>query len=101
MRNGSIDHQITGQFAMLLAERYDAIIDMGDKITPSHVERASVPGAQSQLPNTAHEHAEDVLGRCIESGFENEDTSRTFELSYMDAAFMRTWLKDPLFHMIK
>lgn len=48
-RNGTIDHQITEYFAMLSAERYDAIIDMGDKITPSHAEREACPEPKIRL----------------------------------------------------
>jgi hypothetical protein len=101
MRNSNIDHQITGYFAMLLAERYNAIISMGDKVTSSNDERVSVAGVHKHPPDAAHEHVEYGSGRCINLEFEDEDTGGTFELSYMDGASMRNFLEDPLFRMVK
>ncbi len=102
--NRSIDHRILGHLTLLLAERYDGLIDMNGAITPP-----LQPGRRYKLNEypwhaieEIHEFVQSQPGRVIEVLYEVSPWPwDTWVYHIVDTAFLRAWLKHPYFHMIK
>lgn len=95
--NRRIDHQLLGQLTLLLAERYDGIIDFGGAFYPPN----NVP-----LEDVTVEEVEEYVkelslpGRIFHMYYITaKDTMWIYHL--IDPEFLRAWLQHPRFHMIK
>ena len=97
--NGKIDHLVLGHLILSLAERYEGIIDFHGQIAP--------PLSLDDYLNPSPEVLQDISayvqalpGKVYERYY---TTGRmTPYVSHMvDTTFMRGWLQNPRFHMIK
>lgn len=102
--NGPQDHRILGLLALALAERFNGIIDFGGVLFP--------PLTKSQDAivwdaNAKWEDAEPFSRKLIDSmpgvaiAVPYTTVSRTWVYHIADTTFMRAWLAQPHFHMIK
>lgn len=97
--NHPIDHRILGQLVLLLAERYDGIINLEGALYPP-----DEPGRD--LFDVTIEEVEQYVkelplpGRIFHMYY---STGRNTRWLYhlVDADFLRAWLQHPQFHMIK
>jgi hypothetical protein len=110
--NGRADHYVTGALAALLAERYHGVIDLLGALMPPDMpwrawHLAGRPGTVSDpdqrtaasleaisryvtaMPGTVHEIYYDLSEHQI------------WVWHIVDVAFLRAWLHNPRFHMIK
>lgn len=86
MAKGRLYHLILGNLALVMAERYDAVIDMGGSITGKR--RQDWDPRLNKIPGKV---------------FEVTDSPIFGDGCYhlVDTTFMCGWLKDPDFHLIK
>lgn len=100
--NRPIHHRILGHLALFLAERYGGLIHLDGAITPP-----LQPGRNYKLKDypwhtleEIHDYVQSLPGRVIEVLYE-VDMVRLWVYHIVDATFMRAWLKQSHFHMIK
>ena len=98
--NNPIDHRILGQIALLLAERYDHIIDLGALRPPLQ------PGRRWDIESDTIEDVEQYVRSLAFPGHifhmyytTARDTRWVHHL--VDTQWFRSWLQHPNFHMVK
>ncbi len=100
--NRPLDHRILGQLVLLLAERYDGIIDLGGAFYP--------PTKPGQVAVSIEDETVEAVEQYVQ---ELSLPGRVFHMYYItarntiwiyhlvDPDFLRAWLQHPHFHMIK
>lgn len=100
--NGPQDHRILGLLALAIAERFDGIIDFGGVLFPPLTD-----GPYDFIWGPKWEDAEPFSRKLIDSmpgvaiAVPYTTVSRTWVYHVADTTFMRAWLAQPHFHMIK
>jgi len=100
--NGPQDHRILGLLALAIAERFDGIIDFGGLLFPP-----LTPNQKEFIWEPRWEDAEPFSRKLIDSmpgvaiAVPYTTVSRTWVYHVADTTFMRAWLAQPHFHMIK
>ena len=79
------DHNVLGWFCTELATRFDGMIDLGGTLP---------------LPDREDWSRFGLAGRVVEASY-SIDANRSGRVHLVDPGFLRTWMLQPQFHMIK
>ena len=79
------DHKVLGWFCTELATRFDGMIDLGGTLP---------------LPDREDWSRFGLAGRVVEASY-SIDANRSGRVHLVDPGFLRTWMLQPQFHMIK
>ena len=99
--NDAPSHRILGRSMYALVRCFGGVVDMIGSITPP------VPPNRRRLPHDQRHTLEEVSafvhgfpGTVHEWLYEKED-GRVWVHHFVDAAFMRAWLRHPGYHLVK
>ncbi|BDS10902.1 DUF6368 family protein [Aureispira anguillae] len=103
MCSKTIDHQILGELTLFIADKFDGIIDFGGALSPyyllpNHLSKEDVNW--SEIKPYFETMAKDIKGKIYSINYKTSlDKDWVFHICDVD--FMRSWLKNKHFYMIK
>jgi hypothetical protein len=98
--SGEENHRILGHLALLAAEKYRGLIDLGGAITPPFKENESKKNYPYCSREKIRAFVNTIEGKICEVEYEVADGSKWI-YHVADCTFMRNWLQNRYFHMIK
>jgi Family of unknown function (DUF6368) len=101
MCNDNIDHKVLGLLCAHLADTLNGIVDLGGALLPSgfSLDLHSPPN-WSEVSGDVQRYVETMVGHAVAIPYETI-SGRMWATHFVDAQFLRSWLGNPEFRMIK